>query len=75
MIYFMDKELLSRYPGLDNVASFLGAVARFTYYVGKKYQPFNDLGIKTEEEFIKLIEFDNENAVGLYKRVKETLNF
>ncbi len=37
--------------------------------------PGNDLGIKTKDEFIRLIEFDNKNAIGLYKKVKEALIF
>lgn len=50
----IDKKLLSKYPSLDNVISFLGANLKTNYQI-RTFRPFDELGIKTEEEFIKLI--------------------
>ncbi len=71
----MDIWLLEKYPGLDNVASFLGETAKTTYNSIGHYEPFDNLGISTEEEFLKLIEWGNEKAIELYEKVKETCGF
>ena len=73
--YKIDEVLLFKYPGLDNVAGFLGSAGKTHYRCFGSYKPFDDLGIKTEEEFVKLIEWGNEGAVGLYRRIKEVLCF
>jgi len=71
----MDEELLFQYPGLDNVASFLGATAETHYREFGEYKPFDDLGIGTEEEFVQLIEWGNLDAIRRYERLKDILNF
>jgi hypothetical protein len=69
----MDDELLTKYPGLDNVASFLGESAKTFYMTKGTYGPFDTLGIRTEEEFIQLVEWGNDDATELYRKIKEIL--
>ena len=71
----MNEGLLSKYPGLDNVASFLGETAKTSYRMSSKYELFDNLGIASEEEFVNLVDWGNEEAVRVYERTKEILGF
>ncbi|MEK6830491.1 MAG: hypothetical protein AABX77_00490 [Nanoarchaeota archaeon] len=73
--WVIDEDLLEKYPGIDNVAGFLGETSRIHYKNFGCYNPFDDLGVKNEDEFLKLVEFGNKKAVGLYLRIKEIFCF
>ena len=57
-----DLDFLQKYPAIIGVTAFLDGV-------GSKTKAYEELGIKTTEEYIMLVRLENEKAIELYQEI------
>ena len=69
----MADDISTKYPGIENVVAFLSEAAKTHYREFGEYVPFDNLGIETGDELIRLIEEGNPEAIEVYRKTKETL--
>ena len=70
-----NEEFIKKFPGINNVAGFLGSAARTSYSITGSYIPFDRLGVRTIPDFLTLVENGDIRAIRLYSDVKEILRF
>lgn len=70
-----DSEFTSRFPGIENVAGFIASAADGTESQGVRYPLFRDLEIRDINDYINLLNRNDELAIKKYKAIKGLLGF
>jgi hypothetical protein len=69
----LDKDFRKQYPKINKIVRFLYESAKTNYELYGEFDIFDGLGIRTIEEYIKLIVEKDPRALESYQKLRETL--